>query len=345
MAQAPNAILAISSTDRYTISKFGNVNQPVANALIAQYDNEGPYSNDFQLTAPGALLNGYIEKIIISQIQLQYNLPTVIPGVNDYLVYRVETSPGSFQFNTRVITIPFGFFVPYDLAAVIQASMNNPGDFEVNFLTTNQFEFINNANLRFLFPSNIGLTALGFSLPQIVRVLKTYKLFGISGANSLVELTQISGSQAQFLYTPYIDLYSDSLTNYQRLKDTDTSVAKRKGLITRMYLSGVGTPQPTFSYDNVTDYTLVSGVPPSQITGTSKSVTSSALGSAPFILTYDLNSPKIINWTPDVAINSLDFQMRDCYGDLLPVASELANNYESFSTEWQMTLLCVERDY
>jgi hypothetical protein len=291
-------------------------------------------------------MNGYIEKIVVSQIQLQYNLPTIIPGINDYLVYREEISPGSFSFDTRVITIPFGFFVPSDLAGVIQASMNNPGNYEVNFLTTNQFEFINNSNLRINFPSNIQLAALGFTTPDIIRILKTYKVFGISGSNSIIGTTQISGSIAQFLYTPYIDLYSDSLTNYQRLKDTDTSVSRRKGLIARMYLSGVGSPQATYSYDNTTTYDLTAdAVPvPLQITGTSQTNNSTALGSAPFIATYDMNSPKVIKWSRDTAINSLDFQMRDCYGDLLPVNADTVNAYESFNTEWQMTLLCIEGD-
>jgi len=342
MALQPNAILAISSTDRYTVSKFGNVNQPVANALFAQYENQEPYSNDFSISAPNALMNGYIEKIVISQIQLQYNLPTIIPNINDELVYEVEKSEGSSDYDLRTITIPFGFFVPSELAGIIQASMNNPGNFEVNFLASNQYEFINNSNLRFRFPSFNRLSYLGIGLANIIRIIKTYKVFGITGANTQPETSQISGSFAQFLYTPYIDLYSDALTNYQRLKDTDTSVSRRKGLIARMYLSGVGSPQKTYAYDLQTKYTLTSGVPPSQIVGVSDSVSSDALGSAPFVITFDLNNPKVINWTPDTAVNSLDFQMRDCYGDLLPVWADTATTYEGFSTEWQMTLLCIE---
>jgi hypothetical protein len=61
-----------------------------------------------------------------------------------------------------------------------------------------------------------------------------------------------------------------------------------------------------------------------------------------------LNTPKVIKWTPDTAINSIDFQMRDCYGDLLWTADlEPAFPYtgETFNTEFQMTLLCVEKKY
>jgi hypothetical protein len=164
-------------------------------------------------------------------------------------------------------------------------------------------------------------------------MLKTYKTFGFTVSNNALNLSQHSWSAPQFLYTPYIDIYSDALTNYQKLKDTDSSTTRRKGLLARLYLSGVGTPQiSTATYVDDNGNIVVPG---------------EALGSKPFVLTYDLNSPKIINWTPDTAINSLDFQMRDCYGDLLftnvpPL--QPGNAIEQWNTEFQMTLLCVEKE-
>ncbi len=130
--------------------------------------------------------------------------------------------------------------------------------------------------------------------------------------NSFPETQQYSRVIPNFLYTPYIDFYSDVLTNYQNMKDTNTSVAKPKGLIARVYLSGNG---------NLQDQTATM-----------------ALGSAPFVVTADMNSPKIIRWSPDVAVPSIDFQLRDCYGDLLPTSPDT----DALSTEFQMTLLCVE---
>ena len=61
----------------------------------------------------------------------------------------------------------------------------------------------------------------------------------------------------------------------------------------------------------------------------------STLGSRAFVVTADLNSPKIIRWSPDVAVPSIDFQLVDCYGALIPVGY-------GFQTEFQMTLLCSE---
>jgi len=125
-----------------------------------------------------------------------------------------------------------------------------------------------------------------------------------------LDTKQASTNYPNFLYTPYIDIYSDILTNYQTVKDTNTTVNKPKGLIARVYLSGVGQHQSTTSV--------------------------SALGTASFTMTADMNVPKIIRWSPDVAVPSIDFQLVDQYGDQIPGADR------GFSTEFQITLLCIE---
>jgi hypothetical protein len=339
-SSAPNAILAISSTDRYTSYSAGNANQPTSDTLIAQYEGLGPYSNNFSITAPNALINGYIEKIIISQIQLQYYLPTVIPGSNDTLLIAVETSNGSGSFIPYTISLPYGFYTPYELAALLQVYLNqdvyavNEGFFEVIYAQnqTSNGLLLSNAGFTITLTDNakrfriVAPTSLNVPANvSVATVFKTYKLFGFTINNSLPEQIQYSWFAPVFLYTPYIDIYSDALTNYQKLKDTDSSTIRRKGLISRLYLSGVGTPQVT----------------------TDANVYNAALGSEPFVLTYDLNSPKIINWSPNTAVNSLDFQLRDCYGDLL---FSIVPTYQSgtigevFNTEFQMTLLCIEGD-
>jgi len=367
-SNAPNAILAISSTDRYISSPNGNASQPVSNTLVAEYNNAPPYSNDFSITAPNALMNGYIQKMIVSQIQLQYNLPTVVPGGNDVIFVWIETGTSTNAFISNQIELPYGFYVPSDLAAMFAYTLNtvynvlfNPGPsirvnpFEVFYnqgTTTTAANvgfsvFLNEAisgARRFYFgtPDQLDAQNVGFS----TQLLKAYKLFGFTRANRSPGTIQLSQRSPQFLYTPYIDLYSDQLTNYQKLKDTDSSTIRRKGLISRMYLSGVGNPQATTG-PVATEFSFatkdVAGQTLSNSTGQTLSYGSS-LGSAPFVLTFDLNSPKVINWTPDTAVNSLDFQMRDCYGDLLFSAVpglSLAIS-EVFNTEWQMTLLCVE---
>jgi len=341
MSQQPNAILAISSTDRY-IANFGNAAQPYSNTLEALYFALPPYSNDFQITAPGAIMNGYIDKIIISQIQLQYNLPTIMPNVNDLFVIRYESAVGSGSFIFTRFDIPYGFYTPDELAAILEIQLGTYVD--SNFTVRYQqnvnvyvgakigavpgFIFLSNTGRRFSFPNTTEWANTPVSL---TNSLKLYRTMGINLINSFPETQQTSSLPPEFLYTPYVDIYSDALTNYQKLKDTDSSTSKRKGLIARVYLSGVGAPQLTTSSSVNQAGTIISS--------------SNALGSYPFVATFDLNNPKIINWTPDTAINSLDFQMRDCYGDLLFVHDPYADPEatETFNSEFQMTLLCVEK--
>lgn len=345
MPQA-NAILAINSTDRYITNLRGNTNQPTSNLLEAQFDNSAPYANDFQITAPNALMNGYIKTIIVSEIQLQYNLPNIIPEKNDVLAIRYEISQQSGIYATVTVQLPYGFYTPQEIAALIEARLNiaipTLSPWNAVFSTSSGVDFgfqiysNNVGGLRFAFATPTELRALGASEPEITTYLKTCKLLGFNSRNSLPSnIGQISWNAPDFLYTPYIDIYSDSLTNYQRLKDTDSSTIRRKGLVARIYLSGTGNPQLTSSsFNDPATGVLV--------------VPSTALGCSPFVLTYNLASPKVINWTPDSAINSLDFQMRDCYGDLLfnyDTQEQYGTATEVFNTEFQMTLLCVEKNY
>lgn len=289
--------------------------QPVSTALYGAFQDVSPFANDFNIQSPNALINGYIQRIVVSQIQVQYNIPTVNQNLNDTFYIYSSTAGDFYQ-----ITIPFGFYTPDELAAFMQiairATTGDLGgapitDMLVTFDPILGFKF-NSVTNEFDFPDPVllkGQNNLSDSL--INNIYKTYKMIGIGLFNTdPPRNTQFSFNYPNFLYTPYIDIFSDVLTNYQNIKDTNTSIAKPKGLIARVYLSGVGNPQTTTA--------------------------SLALGSAPFTMTADLNSPKIIKWTPDVAVPSIDFQVRDCYGDLIPGAAD------GYSTEWQMTLLCVE---
>jgi hypothetical protein len=291
----------------------GNAQQPKQNALIGQYRNLAPYCNNFTISSPGALIYGYINRIAVSQIQVQYNIPTICFNRNDRLAI--------FSLTTGVeqVQIPFGFYTPDELATAMTALFAAtpalvPLGLDVQYNLRTGFTFTSQTNIDFAFPTPELLLGSNISQNTINTILKTYKVFGMNVDNSeiagLNTDVQVSFEYPNFMYTPYIDIYSDVLTNYQVIKDTNTSVEKPKGLVARIYLSGVGSPVIQTE--------------------------TSALGSTPFIMTADLNTPKIIQWSPDVAVPSIDFQLRDCYGDLIP------GDLERYPTEFQMTLLCIE---
>jgi hypothetical protein len=310
-----------SNGDQVLVQVFniGSASQPVSNIILGQYRNLGPDEggspcNNFIISSPGALIYGYINRIVVSQIQLQYNIPTICFNRNDKIVI---TWLESGNFINGAITIPFGFYTPGELEAATQALINANATFAPLQLTVaynelNGFTFTSGSNTDFGFASPERLLEFNYSQREIDRILKTYRVYGMTFDNSELneDDVQISFNYPNFLYTPYIDIFSDVLTNYQSMKDTNTSVAKPKGLIARIYLSGVSSP------------VIQTGL--------------MALGSAPFVMTSDLNSPKVIEWTPDVAVPSIDFQLRDCYGELIP------GDVEKYPSEFQMTLLCLE---
>lgn len=293
--------------------------QPISNALYGLFNDVSPYSHNFTIQSPGALIYGYINRIIVSQIQLQYNIPTVNLDLNDTFYIFNVTNGEYYEY-----IVPHGFYYADELAAVLQqkiritTSTTGAGpitDMAVSFVPRDGFVF-NSPGSAFYFvsPQELKLVLAGISDAIVTNVYKTLRLLGMGAPNAQPTAgpptTQTSFDYPNFLYTPYIDIYSDVLTNYQNIKDTNTSVQKPKGLVARIYVSGTGQIQ---------------------ITGST-----SALGTAPFVMTSDLNSPKVIRWSPDVAVPSIDFQLLDQYGDFIPGAAQ------GFSTEFQLTLLCVE---
>lgn len=297
-----------------------SASQPLQASLVGSYKSSSPYANNFTISSPGALIYGYINKIIVSQIQVQYNVPTVNAGLNDNF-YLYSATKGDY-YN---IDIPHGFYTGSNLAAVLQAvirlTISDLGfapiaDMTVSYSPTVGFSFASVLD-TFRFPTPDELDGqIGFTQEQIATFYKTLRLLGMDPTNDVENDQQISERIPIFLYTPYIDIYSDVLTNYQNIKDTNTSISKSKGLIARVYLSGVGNPQNT---NGNTD-----------------------LGTVPFIMTADLNSPKIIQWTPDVAVPSIDFQVFDQYNQLLPMGPPVTSSDTKYQTEFQITLLCSE---
>ena len=296
-------------TPRLIFQRFAleQVLTPINTALYGAYNNILPYSHRFELFRPNALIYGYIQRIVITQLQIQYNIPTVCLNRNDrFFMYLNGTS----QYVS--FTIPYGFYTPNELAAALEIIITPTiADIKVVWDNRRGFTF-SSATTDFMFPPPDNIDPIQTELQKNV-IYRAYRLLGMNMTNTNTNppvSTQISGDYPILLYTPYIDFYSTVLTNYQTVKDTNTSVSTRGGLICRVYLSGVS------------NGVIVNNT--------------EALGSSSFTITADLNSPKIIRWNPDVALPSVDFQLRDCYDDFIPGAEE------GFETEWQMTLLCVE---
>ena len=347
----PNAILAISSLDRYnTNQNIGGQFASISDALANQYNGTGQPCNNFQVGGFGALIYGYIKKIVVSQTQLEYNVPTVIPGSNDrffIVAYNTDTGISS----NVLIELPYGYYTPEELAPVIQmllSASSLPIGITVSYSAAGgSYSFEPNLapgqNFYIYFPNitqiKTLLVILGFQETAYVNILKCYKLLGMDVINSNPRATQTSNVQINFLYTPYVDIFSTALTKYQKVKDNTTNASSDSTLVARIFLSGEGTPQNTGGEEiPISGYIQTSNFYP--------------LGSRPFVVVQDANSPKVIRWSKDETVYALDFQLRDKYGDLLYTRYNPSTvgipitppdvPVDFYYTEFQMTLMCIE---
>jgi hypothetical protein len=282
--------------------------------LQANYYSAAPSSYNFTLQSQTSWIYGYMYKMVVTQVQLQYNIPTINLDLNDTIYINDYAGDHLLQ----KVEIPYGFYYPDELAATLQLLIRGGTtftDMEVVFQPREGFVFTSATNFYFPGPNLINQITPGtLDNDGINNVYRTYRLLGLTSTNDKEDpvLVQTSSDYPNFLYTPYIDIYSDTLTNYQKIKDTNTSQVSQKGLLARVYLSGTGQNQTTGPL--------------------------TALGTAPFVMTADLNNPKVIRWTPDVALTTIDIQLKDQYGNFIPGSDE------GFATEFQMTLLCTEAE-
>jgi hypothetical protein len=300
-----SAHLLIDSLDRYkSLNLGGQETDPLINWVLGQ----APAANDFQISRNGALLYGYFTRVGITQIQLTYAVPTVIQGVNDVGFILRDVSPAVPE---DIFTLTPGYYTPTELAAELETAIRAIGPqyaaYTAQLTTDNKIVVQSNSAETFVFPDPT-VVADGYS----VKVAKNWNLLGIGSGNGGINVatTQYFDRCPNLLYTRYVDIRSNTLTKFQRVKDADTSVDKNKtSIIARVYLT-----------------------PPGQAY---KVLADSAPGDAEFTLCVDYNTPKHIRWSPDEAIYSLDFQLYDEFGDLLYWDKE-------WPTEYQLTMIASE---
>ena len=297
-----------------------------------------PKSNDFTIQAPQPLLYGYVKNIKVATCNMQYNVPTIIPSEQtDPITGTVrQTNRGNDKFKIwsiagtgYVLTIPYGFYNPYELCAILQQQIRNAGNplwnnFTVSYTAVDGYTLETNSINPAARFSLIAQPVIGFwNQAEIEQglfdvVLHLYYMMGYRQANENPNQLQVMG-RGTMLYTDYVDVCSTRLTKYQRQKDTDSDPKKNSAIVLRVYLNGS---------DPVVQQIPIEGQPNTYMT---------SLGSSPLRVYQHYNTTKTIRWSAEEAIYELDFQLRDMWGDLIyTIPGE--------STEFQLTLLCFENE-
>jgi len=319
----PNANVVTSSFDRNSAS----IDNPTAQ----------PYNNFRIQTLGGNIVQGQINKISVTEIMIPYNTPTVIAGVNDSIFARVFSTTGGAEpglIHATAFSIPAGFYTAAEMAAAIQSSWNTtfPDVSAVLAVgvttTTNAITFTNTQTYNagatnYLIDLAPNVTTgqsstvqnKAFSYPQLLwtagfRTLYANNPPGTNPAdpynrgpeivptgtpNALVPSggwPVILGTPYTGRYTDFIDIVSTSLSQAQYIRDSTTSQATpKRDVIARVYVC-----------NNISIYTA------------------DPAGSRPFVIHRMFPCPKIIKFTVDRSIDTIDLALFDMYGEPLPTS-------------------------
>ena len=285
-----SAMLLVSSTDRYA-TPWDRLLAPTTSA-------------NWTLNLKQPVLNGYFTRLALTQIQFQWNLPTIIEGVNDKIdVQWLGTGAG----NSDVVTLTPGFYTPTELATEIEDSITATTNGTTAAFTCTwtgvYFQMrCGTAGWNCLFnvyPANTDPEAEVFN-----RLLFTIGGLGDDLTNGF------DTAPPPMVYTRYIDIVSDRLTKYQRVKDSSSSpYSVQQAIIARIY-----------------------PCPPNQTLNESQP---GQVFAQPWIMTIDYNTPKHIKWSPQEALHNFDIRLIDEFGDQVFWSTE-------WPTEYQMTFLASE---
>lgn len=259
-------------------------------------------SSDWRTNFQQNILYGYFTRLAITQIQFFWNLPTIIGGYNDEFSITVTgTGAGTYTINLQQ-----EWYTPDELAQAIQASLIlavPTGGFTCVFVPQDRaFNIQSGAGTTFQLdaPANNAQNRCFITCGFYPNPVGNDVIFGIP----------------TMLPTRFVDIQSAYLTKYQRVKDSTTLQSPTvSNVIARVYPTAPNTRVPLLAQTALRD--------------------SDSIGSNPFVLCIDYNTPKHIKWSPEEAVANFDLRLLDDFGELIPWSVNAG-------CEYQLTLLASE---
>jgi hypothetical protein len=283
--------LEVSSIDRYE-------NQ------FAGFLNKSP-SNNILFPARQSLLAGYFTRIALCEVQLKWRTPN-INLYNDIFSY-LSLQPSGLQSFT--IQLETDFYTPLQLINRVVALMNleeptlAPGNptYIASYIPSLGGLITKDplAGRGTLFAILLGNPTLA---PE-TNGARAQKFLQTCGTDPITVLALNNTQQllerfADVAYTRYIDITSEALSKYSRVKDNMTRQRDGKtSVLARIFLVPFGQKEE-LPY------------------------------SAPFTLAVDYNTPKYLRWNPGEFINDFDLSLYDMYGNPLFWDEEYSTEYE-----------------
>jgi hypothetical protein len=327
----------LDSLDRYL------PNMLTANSLLAPYSNSqtvaklaGPFYLPSNISGTVMNINngrpivfGYFGRVAITQFMLKRDIPTIRLGANDVFSVAVASSPAGPVTASYNITIPPGYYTNAQLAITLQTQLVNAGITTAFVLAP--FATGNDNNSGFLIGTGnpavymAVILATGLTETVMTQRLNCFRTLGFNRAilgypniNTSAALPasptyylQAAGSAPNLLSTDYIDIVSQSLTNYKDAKDANSSLDSPGAVLARVWLIESAT--------NVSNS-------PAYLTN---------IGSAPFAVVKTWVNPNWCQWSPNQTLNTVDIKLINMHGNEL-------NWTSGTPTEWSATLTFTE---
>lgn len=305
MGKNTNSLLVIDSADRFLPT-------PDLTNVLGQ-----PYSS-FLLDVPGAnLIQGQIDKIMISEFYFPYDIPNVLLGQTDRFIL-TDISGGVPVSTTRII-INQGFFTGVELATAISGAFNSVLGAGILLLVYNVSS--NTFTLSTTTAGHIYRMDVDPAQPRIsnslMRLLGYTASYMNIGQVAVTSTTPYTGTSAPLSYTSFIDICSKTLTKNNYVRDGSSSKRViRKDLLCRLYIAD-------------------------EISINSGGTTGAVPGTRPFIIHRQIKNPKILPFTVDSAIPNVDIQLYDEYGNFL-LGSSVNNTGGVFPRDFAITFNVFE---
>ncbi len=291
--QPAYAEVCIDSTDRY---KDG---YPAGSDLTTT-------SSNWQTNLSHYALQGYFTRLALTQVQFQWNLPTIIAGYNDTFTV-LDAAAGALN-----LVLSAGYYTPASLAAQVQTKLQAAAagsGYTCIFDPAIKGLVIEAATSTF----TIAVAPLSSRNKRCLQTLG-FLVVGLKNPAPPPNWLNIAfGAAPTCLPTRYINVHSSYLAKFQDVKDATTSQAiVYNDILCRIF------PVPGNYRIDITE--------------------DNAPGSSPFVVNLDYSTAKQVIWNPAEAVGNFDIQLRDEYGDIIPYDTQ----FGTFGCEYVMTLLASE---
>lgn len=323
-----NAQIVLNSRDATGGSKQPIYNNPLIKALY----NDCTYNAQNPNAGGGGgqnIIQGSIREIAVSEVNFPYDIPNIQDGFNyfwiDVNTYIIPGMP-------LEIVVPPGFYSGTELATAINGLITTQGTLLPTPLlpaqmptiayngTTNIFTFTgpvapltaeyDNWFLAspYTYPGGVApslRTSIGKDILSIMGFspLQEPRISALGPINTFSAL-----GSAPLVFTQYIDICSDKLTSNQMFQGgSTTNLARRQNVLCRMFIC-----------DNV-----------------SLTTPDVVEGSRPFILNRQYVNARVMKWSVESSIPTIDIQLYDDVGQPLQVTW--------LPRPYQITFNCYER--